>query len=136
MSDEAKTNITAYEHIGGEETLRRLVNVFYDEMDKEERAKGIRDMHAKSLKSANQKLFMFLSGWLGGPQLYWEKFGHPRLRKRHLPFAIAEEARQEWMVCMNLALDEVVDDDEVKARLSSAFDQLAAHMRNTGSLAP
>ncbi|MDP3483558.1 MAG: group II truncated hemoglobin, partial [Sulfuricella sp.] len=84
---------THYERIGGEEVVRKLVDRFYDLMDQQQDLQGIRELHAKSLKASREKLFLFLSGWLGGPQLYVEKYGHPRLRQRHLPFAIGESER-------------------------------------------
>jgi len=73
---------------------------------------------------------MFLSGWLGGPQLFVEAFGHPMLRRRHLPFAIGDVERDQWMLCMNQALDEVVEDAALRAALSEAFSKVADHMRN------
>ena len=121
---------TLYERIGGEAPLRRLVKQFYQQMDTLSEAKPVRDMHAKSLKSAEEKLFMFLSGWMGGPSLYMEKFGHPRLRMRHLPFAIDESARDQWMLCMKHALDAVVDDHALRDELMHAFYGVADFMRN------
>jgi hemoglobin len=93
--------------LGGETGLRSLVNRFYDLMDSSPEAEKIRAFHAESLKRSREKLFMFLSGWCGGPQLYVERFGHPRLRMRHLPFQIGEAERDQWLWCMNKALDEV-----------------------------
>ena len=98
---------TLYELLGGETGVRTLVNRFYDLMDSSPEAKDIRALHAASLKQSREKLFMFLSGWSGGPQLYLQKFGHPRLRMRHMPFSIGERERDQWLWCMNRALDEV-----------------------------
>ena len=119
-----------YELIGGEEGVRRLVKRFYDLMDELEEAREIREMHAASLKVSREKLELFLTGWLGGPQLYIEKYGHPRLRARHLPFAIGESARQQWMLCMRQALEEVVEEQELRNFLERAMDRVAGHMRN------
>jgi len=119
-----------YERIGGEDPLRRLVNAFYAHMDTIPEAEPIRAMHAPDLSSAQDKLFMFLSGWMGGPQLYMEKFGHPRLRMRHLPFAIDESARDQWMLCMQKALDEVVEDRMLRDELHFALHEVADFMRN------
>jgi hemoglobin len=82
------TQQTPYEQLGGEPVIRQLVARFYELMDTMPEAYGIRQLHPKSLSGSEDKLFMFLSGWLGGPQLYVEKYGHPRLRRRHFPFAI------------------------------------------------
>jgi hemoglobin len=121
---------TFYERIGGEQPLRQLVQSFYRHMDELAEAKPIRDMHAPDLDSAQDKLFMFLSGWTGGPQLYMEKFGHPRLRMRHLPFAIDEAARDQWMLCMEKALEEVVDDAALRDEMMHALHGVADFMRN------
>lgn len=119
-----------YERIGGEETLRRLVQSFYRHMDDLDETKVIREMHAPDLALAGEKLFMFLSGWMGGPPLYMEKYGHPRLRMRHLPFAIDDEARDQWMLCMQHALDEVVEDQTLRKELFFALREVADFMRN------
>lgn len=121
---------TLYERIGGEAAVRTLVDHFYDHMDQLAEAQNIREMHAKSLKVSREKLFMFLSGWMGGPNLYMEKYGHPRLRMRHLPFAIDESARDQWMLCMRQALDETVDDEKLRDELLTAFYGVADFMRN------
>jgi len=121
---------TLYERIGGEEAILRLVQSFYRHMDELDEAKPIRAMHAKSLKGSEQKLFMFLSGWMGGPNLYMEKYGHPRLRMRHLTFAIDESARDQWMLCMRQALEETVADEKLRDELITAFYGVADFMRN------
>lgn len=121
---------THYQRIGGEETIRRLVDRFYDLMDEDPDYYGIRKIHARDLAEARDKLFMFLSGWTGGPQLYMEKFGHPRLRQRHLPFAIGEAERDQWMACMTRAMDEVGLDEKLRQELTAAFWKTADFMRN------
>jgi hemoglobin len=121
---------THYQQIGGEETIRRLVDRFYDLMDEDPDYYGIRKMHPQDLSGARGKLFMFLSGWTGGPQLYVEKFGHPRLRQRHLPFTIGEEERDQWMGCMKRAMDDVGLDDKLRQELTAAFQKTADFMRN------
>lgn len=121
---------TLYERLGGEAELRHLVQHFYHHMDELSEAKSIRDMHAPSLKSAEDKLFMFLSGWMGGPSLFIEKFGHPRLRQRHITFAIDESARDQWMLCMKHALDDVVTDQSLRDELIYALHEVADFMRN------
>jgi len=95
---------TPYEMIGGEEKLRAIVDRFYDLMELEPRYAQLRAVHGSTLEHAREKLFMFLSGWLGGPPLYTDRFGHPMLRARHLPFAIGTVERDQWMACMGQAL--------------------------------
>lgn len=121
---------TLFEELGGEEPLRRLVDRFYDLMDGREDVAAVRGMHPDDLGESRDKLFWFLCGWTGGPQHYIERFGHPKLRRRHMPFAIDTGAAEQWMACMNGALDEVVQDADLRRRMASAFDHLAKHMRN------
>ncbi|MCK9201975.1 MAG: group II truncated hemoglobin [Gallionella sp.] len=122
--------LTHYERIGGEPQIRALVHRFYELMNELPEAYGIRKMHAESLAGASDKLFKFLSGWMGGPQLFVQEFGEPFLRRRHFPFAIGESEREQWMLCMDLALNDVVADTELRRELSTAFAKLADHMRN------
>lgn len=124
------TETTVYELIGGEAGVKELVDRFYNYMDSETEAAEIRQMHAKSLRGSRQKLFLFLSGWFGGPDLYVEKYGHPRLRQRHLPFAIASKERDQWMHCMYKALADMPLPDDVRDKLGQAFMNTANHMRN------
>lgn len=124
------TTITPYEVIGGETAIRTLVNRFYYYMDTLPEAKGIRDIHQADLTSAETKLFKYMTGWLGGPNLYIEEYGHPMLRARHLPFAIGEVERDQWMLCMNKAIDEVPMDPRLKTSLQTALQDLATHMIN------
>jgi len=121
---------SVYERLGRETVLRRLVQRFYQHMDAIPEAKPIRAMHAPDLGNAQDKLFMFLSGWMGGPSLYIEKYGPPMLRRRHLPFAIDESARDQWMLCMKHALDEVVEDQPLRDELMFALHGVADFMRN------
>ncbi|MEW8505237.1 MAG: group II truncated hemoglobin [Candidatus Thiodiazotropha sp.] len=121
---------TAYERIGGETAVRALVDRFYDLMDQEAELKGLRELHAKSLKMSREKLFLFLSGWLGGPDLYVQKYGHPRLRARHLPFSIGIEERNQWISCMRRAMSEMDLDERLQAELGQAFFRTADFMRN------
>ena len=122
--------ISHYERIGGENAVRKLVDRFYDLMDQREDVKPLRDLHAKSLRVSREKLFLFLSGWLGGPPLYVEKYGHPRLRQRHFPFTIGVNESEQWLLCINIALDEQIDNDEFRQQLKDAFKNVADHMIN------
>jgi len=119
-----------YQAIGGEEKIRALVERFYELMDTLPEAQGIRALHARDLRGSKEKLFMFLSGWLGGPQLYTEKYGHPRLRQRHLPFTIGESERDQWMMCMRQAMEDVGVSAELRQQLEAAFFKTADFMRN------
>lgn len=119
-----------YEAIGGEPVLRAIVKDFYRIMDELPEAYGIRKLHPQDLAGSEQKLFMFLSGWLGGPNLFIERFGHPRLRARHLPFSIAANERDQWLMCMRQALEKHVADGVLRERLYRALSDLADHMRN------
>jgi len=129
----SESSLTHYERIGGGERVRALVQRFYELMDTLPEAYGIRKLHQEDLQSANEKLFKFLSGWMGGPQLYVEQYGHPMLRRRHLPFPIGDAERDQWMLCMNQALSEVVEDVALRGELSDAFTKVADHMRNRES---
>ncbi len=124
-------NTSHYDAIGGEKGVRQLVNRFYDLMDEREDVKELRELHARSLKVSRDKLFLFLSGWLGGPPLYMEKYGHPMLRRRHLPFKITSLERDQWLSCMYQALEEKVTDKILLQSLKSSFFNVADHMRNT-----
>jgi hemoglobin len=126
----ADFELSLYEMVGGEAGLRSLVNRFYDVMDSSPEAARIRSFHAKSLNQSREKLFMFLSGWSGGPQLYIERFGHPRLRMRHFPFSIGSVERDQWLWCMNRALDESQLDPRVVEYLKIRFAEVADAMRN------
>jgi hemoglobin len=121
---------TPYIALGGADGLRRLVDRFYALMDALPEAYGVRKLHPPSLDDSALKLFEFLSGWLGGPSLYIEKRGHPRLRMRHLPYTIGAQERDEWMLCMRMALAEQVEDPELRAGLEQVFMQMADHMVN------
>ncbi len=124
---------TPFELMGGEAVLHELVDRFYFFMDTSPDTWAIRAMHAEDLSVANAKLFKFLSGWLGGPDLFIQEYGHPRLRQRHFPFTIDIEAKDEWMLCMNKALNEVITDLGFREYLSQALQQLATHMINQDS---
>jgi hemoglobin len=121
---------TPYEGLGGADALRRLVDRFYDLMDELPETYGLRQLHPADLTGSRQSLFEFLSGWFGGPSLYIEKKGHPRLRMRHMPFAIGPGERDQWMLCMRTALDEQVSNEALHQGVLNAFVQTADHMVN------
>lgn len=121
---------TSYELIGGEVALRALVDRFYDLMDLEEAYAGIRVMHPQDLVSSREKLFLFLSGWMGGPDLFVQQFGHPRLKARHLPFPIGISERDQWLQCMRQALKDCNINGLLFERLMQSFFTTADWMRN------
>lgn len=127
---------TFFDLLGGEEkgleNIRNLVETFYDIMDSDPKAAPIRAMHQPDLTEAREKLFMFLTGWTGGPQLYIERYGHPMLRKRHLPFAIDESARDQWMYCMIKAMHALAFDEALMTKLAEQLYGVADFMRNQG----
>ena len=127
MSDE-----TPFDRVGGEARVRALVDRFYDLMDLEPAYAALRALHPSTLEGSRDKLFWFLCGWLGGPQHYTDRFGHPMLRARHLPFAIGIRERDQWMHCMQQAMAQVELDPEFAQRLSASFFQTADWMRNRG----
>ncbi|MFM1817631.1 MAG: Group 2 hemoglobin YjbI [Pseudomonadota bacterium] len=121
---------TPFEWIGGESKVRQLVDRFYDLMDLEPQYALLRSSHGSTLDDARDKLFWFLCGWLGGPQHYQERFGHPRLRMRHMPFSIGIAERDQWLACMDQAMTEVGLDPALQTRLQQSFFQTADWMRN------
>jgi len=119
-----------YERIGGEAPVRALVQRFYELMDSLPEAKTIRAMHGEDLEPIREKLFEFLSGWMGGPQLYVEKYGHPRLRMRHSSFTIGSAERDAWMQCMTQAMVDIGLDEKLCEELRRSFYKTADFMRN------
>jgi hemoglobin len=130
VQEAGASTATFFEVLGGMETIRNIVERFYDVMDTDPKALGIRAMHQPDLTEAREKLFMFLTGWTGGPQLYIERYGHPMLRARHLPFPIGEDARDQWMYCMVRALHDVGIEEKILIRFAEALWDVADHMRN------
>jgi len=126
-------DITPYLLIGEEKGVDRLVERFYHYMDTLPEAKQCRDLHGRSLEGSKMKLKMFLSGWFGGPSLYIEKYGHPRMRARHLPFAITSVERDEWLLCMRKAMDDLKLNKEFDGYLWGSFTSFAEHMKNQNS---
>lgn len=122
--------VTLFEKLGGEGGVRQLVDAFYDRMDQDTAFTGIRALHPPQLDSSRDKLFWFLCGWSGGPNYFVERFGHPRLRARHLPYAIGVNERDQWLSCMQQALTDVQVDAVLSDRLLAAFFQTADWMRN------
>jgi len=129
-TDASSPTVTPFEWIGGEARVHALVERFYDLMSLEPAYAELRAAHGSDLTQARQKLFWFLCGWLGGPNHYIERFGHPRLRMRHMPFAIGIRERDQWVACMDQAMGEVGVPGELRERLQQSFFQTADWMRN------
>ena len=121
---------TPFEWIGGEERVQALVDRFYDLMDLEPAYAELRVVHGSVLDDARQKLFWFLCGWLGGPQHYTDRFGHPRLKARHMPFKVGVVERDQWLACMDQAMTETGVPPALRERLNKSFFQTADWMRN------
>jgi len=123
---------TPFERIGGEDRVLALVERFYDLMDLEPAYAELRAAHGSTLGEARQKLFWFLCGWLGGPDHYQSRFGHPRLRARHMPFSIGIKERDQWVECMDQAMGETGVPADLRTRLRESFMGTADWMRNRG----
>lgn len=128
VTEEEQSNL--YELIGGAEKLREMVDRFYDLMELEPEFSGIRILHPAPIDSSRDKLFWFLSGWMGGPDLYIEQFGHPRLRARHMSFSIGVSERDQWLRCMAWAMQDVGIEEGLQQHLMTSFYQTADWMRN------
>ena len=130
MVDASSQGPTPYTLLGGEAALRRMTDRFYDLMDETPEYYGIRKLHPPDLHGSRDKLFMFLCGWLGGPNLYVERHGHPMLRARHLPFPIATAERDQWLACMLQAMEDTGVEETLRQKLIEAFYGTADWMRN------
>jgi hemoglobin len=130
MSTHPTPDTPPYELLGGDTALRAVVDRFYDLMDETPEHYVIRKLHPADLSGSRDKLYMFLSGWLGGPPLYVEKHGHPMLRARHLPFPIGTAERDAWMACMKQAMEDCGVEERLRAWLLNALSGTADWMRN------
>lgn len=131
MSAALPLPLTNFVRIGGAPAVDRLVEAFYRRMDEMPEARGIRAMHRPDLTDTKDVLKRYLGEWLGGPELYSQERGHPRLRMRHLHQSIGPDERDAWMLCMSGALGEVVTDDTMlRETLYAAFLKLADWVRN------
>ena len=124
------STLTPFQRIGGQPTVDRLIDSFYDRMDTQPEAAVIRALHPRDLSATRAVLKKYLAEWLGGPPAYSQERGHPRLRARHLPFSIGDEERDAWMFCMRGAMEEVVTDDIAREWIVQKRSQLADWMRN------
>ena len=130
IDEPQQAGTTPYDMLGGEAGVFALVDCFYDLMDEAPEYFSIRKLHPPALDGSREKLKMYLSGWLGGPNLYIEQFGHPRLRARHLPFAIGVDERDQWLACMFSAMEQIGVAEPLKTKLQESFFGTADWMRN------
>jgi hemoglobin len=130
-SEDLPVQESPFERIGGEPAVRALVDRFYDLMDLEPGYAALRATHGSTLDESRDKLFWFLCGWLGGPSHYEDRFGHPRLRMRHMPFKIGIVERDQWLACMDQAMGETGVPEDLRVRLRESFFKTADWMRNT-----
>lgn len=130
MSGPVPADDTPYSALGGDAAVRRLVDAFYGLMDEVPEYHGIRKLHPRDLAGSREKLYLFLSGWLGGPPLYVEKYGHPMLRAQHLPFAISIAERDAWLTCMLQAMADSGVEPVLRETLLKSLSGTADWMRN------
>jgi hemoglobin len=130
MSEVPVDSDSVYARLGGESALRALVERFYALMDELPQARAVRRLHPVDLQRSADSLFKFLSGWFGGPPLYMRERGHPRLRMRHMPFAIGNAERDQWLLCMRQALQEQVAEIPLRVAIEQAFVGMAEHLVN------
>ena len=121
---------TPFEWIGGEPVIRQMVDRFYDLMALEPNLEELRSMHPPDLSGSREKLKFFLTGWMGGPDIYSPKYGHPMLRARHLPFKIGIKERNQWLACMYQAMEDCSIDGNIAKQLEESFFNTADWMRN------
>lgn len=122
--------ITLYEAIGGDATVRALTDRFYDLMDSLPEAARCRAVHPPDLTGSRQKLYDYLTGYLGGPPVYVEKHGHPMLRRRHFIAEIGPAERDEWLLCFRLAMEETIANAKLRDIIWAPVERLAHHMQN------
>jgi len=122
--------ITLYEAIGGDAAVKALVKRFYDLMDTLPEARNCRAIHPENLQDSKAKLYEYLTGYLGGPPVYVEKYGHPRLRSRHFGAAIGPAERDEWLLCFSRALDETIENPKLRDIIWPPIERLGHHMQN------
>ncbi|MBD8556562.1 group II truncated hemoglobin [Rhizobium sp. CFBP 8762] len=122
--------ISLYDAVGGDPTVKALVSRFYQLMDTLPEAARCRALHPADLSGSEAKFYDYLTGWLGGPPVYVEKHGHPMLRRRHFVAPIGAAERDEWLLCFQRALDDIVSSAKLRAIILEPVTRLAHHMQN------
>jgi len=124
-----------YQAFGGADGVRTLTDRFYDLMELEPQYRALRNMHGEDMTLIREKLYEFFSGWLGGPQLFVEKYGHPQLRARHMPFVVNMQVRNEWVACFAQAMSELEIDKELAEPVLIQIFAMADWCRNQNAAA-
>ncbi len=114
----------------GEDGIRDLTEAFYDIMDKSPEAAGIRRLHAQDLAPMKQKLAEYLTGWMGGPPVYAQKYGGVCMTEPHEPYHIGPEERDQWLWCMDRALQRIDASEELVEMLKVPMFRVADAVRN------
>ena len=128
MSDTAQAPAPPYEVIGGRPVVQRLVDRFYDLMDKDPAYLALRQIHAVDLAPMRQSLTSFLCAWLGGPRDWFEANPGRCVMSAHAPIPITAQTAAQWMAAMGQALDETGIEPDLKAQIRAAFGRMSAGM--------
>lgn len=123
-----KKSLTFYELLG-EEVILLIVNKFYDKVFNNPILIPL--FKTSKIDAVKDKQFSFLCQFLGGPSYFNEKYGSPKMRMRHLPHAITDTAKDEWLKCMHEAIHDTIADKDLAIALYNCFPKLAQHMVNT-----
>lgn len=126
----AVRQVSPYAEIGGADGVRRLVDRFYDIMDSDPAAADLRAMHARDLGPIRERLFEFLSGWLGGPPLYFQRPGHNCIMSAHRRYRIGEAERDQWMMCIRRAMEDTGVSPEMRRLLDAPFLRMCEAFRS------
>lgn len=121
-----KLQLTNYDRIG-EENIKKLIHDFYAELKQDE---VLAPMYKGDFEGAEERLYLFMIQYLGGPNTYNEKRGHPKLRQRHMVFPVTEKAKQNWLRNMKTALDKSEIGEPEKEFLWNYFKQTAEFLKN------
>lgn len=121
---------TLFVRIGGEERIRALCDAFYDHMEQDPQFERILALHPEDTTDLRVKLADFMCGWFGGPNYYLRKHGPPRMPRRHAPFPIGADDRDDWLACMALALNDLEIEGELRDELDDLFFRGADFVRN------
>lgn len=125
-----ENTMSLYERIGGEKTIRALVEAFYPKVQADPK---IGHLFPEDITPVMEKQFMFLSQFFGGPALYSDAYGHPMMRARHLPFPITVERADAWLDCMRRALEEIGLEPELRQVVLERLSGPAYHFVNTAN---
>ncbi|MGE0115999.1 MAG: group II truncated hemoglobin [Steroidobacteraceae bacterium] len=127
---ETVAEITAYEQLGGEAGIRKLVKFFYDDMESSPDVAELRRLHAADLSYMRETLFEFLSGWLGGPRTYFERENAKCMMSAHANVPISQVESDQWMLCMRRALGKMDLDEQTRTLFEQGFTQVCNSMIN------